>query len=75
MHGDSPFNNPAYQYRFAKLVASKNSNVILVGMLRPGYTDPLGRTSDGVKGDAIGDNYDKKWVNQVAQAITELKKL
>jgi predicted esterase len=75
LHGDSPFNNPGYQYRFAKLVANKNSNVISVGMLRPGYTDPLGRTSDGVKGDAIGDNYDKKRVNQVAQAITELKKL
>ena len=44
-------------------------------MLRPGYTDPIGRTSDGVKGDAIGDNYDEKRVNQVAQAITELKKL
>ena len=75
LHGDSPFNNPGYQYRFAKLVANKNSNVISVGMLRPGYTDPIGRTSDGVKGDAIGDNYDKKRVNQVAQAITELKKL
>ena len=75
LHGDSPFNNPGYQYRFAKLVANKNSNVISVGMLRPGYTDPLGRTSDGVKGDAIGDNYDKKRVNKVAQAITELKNL
>lgn len=75
LHGDSPFNNPGYQYRFAKLVANKNSNVTSVGMLRPGYTDPLGRTSDGVKGDAIGDNYDKKRVNQIAKAIKELKKL
>ena len=75
LHGDSPFNNPGYQYRFAKLVANKNSNVISVGMLRPGYTDPLGRTSDGVKGDAIGDNFDKKRVNQIAKAIIELKKL
>lgn len=30
---------------------------------------------NGVKGDTIGDNYDKKWVSKVAQAITELKKL
>ncbi len=75
LHGDSPFNNPGYQYRFAELVANKNSNVISVGMLRPGYTDPLGRTSDGIKGDAIGDNYDEKRVNQIAQAITKLEKL
>lgn len=75
LHGDSPFNNPGYQYRFAELVANKNSNVISVGMLRPGYTDPMGRISDGVKGDAIGDNYDKKRVIQVAKAITELKRL
>jgi predicted esterase len=75
LHGDSPFNNPGYQYRFAKLVANKNSNVISIGMLRPGYTDPMGRTSDGEKGDAIGDNYDEKRVIQVAQTITELKRL
>ena len=75
LHGDSPFNNPGYQYRFAELVASKTSNVISVGMLRPGYTDSIGRTSDGAKGDAIGDNYDMERVNQVAQAITELKNM
>ena len=75
LHGDSPFNNPGYQYRFAELVANTNSNVISIGMLRPGYLDPIGRKSDGVKGDAIGDNFDEKRVNQVAQAITELKKL
>jgi predicted esterase len=75
LHGDSPFNNPGYQYRFAKKVAYKNSNVISVGILRPGYTDPLGRTSDGIKGDAIGDNYEEKRVNQIAQAITKLEML
>jgi hypothetical protein len=42
LHGDLPFNNPNYQCRFAKLVASKNSNVISIGMLRLEYTDPLG---------------------------------
>lgn len=75
LHGDSPFRNPGYQNEFAKLMASKNSNVVAVGMLRPGYMDPSGRTSDGVKGEANGDSYDKKRVNQVAQAITELKKV
>ena len=67
LHGDSPFNNSGYQYRFAELVANMNANLISVGMLRPGYTDPSGRTSDGVKGDAIGDNYDEKRVTEIAQ--------
>ncbi len=75
LHGDAPFNNPTYQYLFAQLVALKNSNVISVGMLRPGYTDPSGRTSDGVRGQAIGDNYDENRVNQMAQAIEELIKM
>ncbi|MCG8684668.1 MAG: hypothetical protein MI892_07330 [Desulfobacterales bacterium] len=75
LHGDAPFNNPGYQYRFAKSVADRNSNVIGVGMLRPGYTDPLGRSSDGVRGDAVGDNYDETRVKQLARAIQALKKM
>jgi len=73
LHGDSPFKKPGYQYEFAKKVALKNTNVVTIGMLRPGYTDPLNRTSDGEKGEAIGDNYDKKRVDQIAQAIIQLK--
>lgn len=75
LHGDAPFNNPGYQYRFAESVASRTSNVISVGMLRPGYTDPLGRSSGGIKGDAIGDNYDETRVRQMARAIQALKKM
>ena len=73
LHGDSPFNNPSYQYFFAKKVVSKSSNMIGVGMLRPGYEDQDNRVSDGVRGDAVGDNYDKSRVAQIAEAITKLK--
>ena len=73
LHGDSPFKKPGYQYEFAKKVALNNTNVVTIGMLRPGYTDPMNRTSDGEKGEAIGDSYDKKRVDQIAQAIIQLK--
>jgi predicted esterase len=73
LHGDSPFNNPSYQYRFASQIANKSENVISVGMLRPGYTDHLKRTSDGIKGNAVGDNYDATRIEQIAKAIQKLK--
>jgi len=73
LHGDSPFNNPSYHYRFASQIAQHSENVISVGMLRPGYTDHLNRTSDGIKGDTVGDNYDEPRVKQIAQAIQKLK--
>lgn len=75
LHGDSPFNNPGYQYVFAKKVAEENNNIIAVGMLRPGYTDNEDRQSSGDRGDAVGDNYDEPRVTQVAGAITRLKAL
>jgi predicted esterase len=73
LHGDSPFNNPSYQYRFASQVAKHSENVISVGMLRPGYTDDLNRISDGIKGNTVGDNYDEPRIKQIAQAIQKLK--
>ena len=50
IHGDAPFNKPGYQYLMAKKIAERNSNSIAIGLLRPGYTDPDGNTSDGKKG-------------------------
>ncbi|NQY65466.1 MAG: hypothetical protein HRT38_17470 [Alteromonadaceae bacterium] len=73
LHGDSPWNNPDYQYRFAKHIADENINLISVGMLRPGYTDPMKRTSDGVRGRTVGDNYDETRIHQIAGAIKSLK--
>lgn len=73
LHGDAPFNNPSYQYNFASQVAEHSENVISVGMLRPGYTDHLDRTSDGVKGNTVGDNYDEPRIQQISQAVQKLK--
>lgn len=73
LHGDAPFNNPGYQYSFAKKASSRFANLVAVGMLRPGYTDNAGRTSDGIRGHAVGDNYDKPRVDQIADAIRQLK--
>ncbi len=73
LHGDSPYNNPSYQYRFASQVAQKSENIISIGMLRPGYTDHLDRTSDGKRGKTVGDNYDEIRIHQLAEAILKLK--
>ncbi|MBQ4836844.1 alpha/beta hydrolase family protein [Pseudoalteromonas luteoviolacea] len=73
LHGDSPFNNPSYQYEFANQIALHSINTVSVGMLRPGYTDHLKRTSDGVRGETVGDNYDESRIHQIAKAIQKLK--
>jgi len=73
LHGDAPFAKPGYQYAFAQRVAKGAGNTVAVGLLRPGYTDPDGRTSDGERGEAVGDNYDAPRVNQIATAIGALK--
>ncbi len=74
LHGDSPRRNPSYQYGFARTVAAQVKNTIGVGLLRPGYRDDADRRSDGVRGDAVGDNYDKTRINQIAAAIQQLGK-
>ncbi len=73
LHGDSPFNKPSYQYAFARLLAAEATNTISVGLLRPGYTDGENRTSDGVRGETVGDNYDAPRIAQIAAAIEQLK--
>lgn len=72
LHGDN--NNQSYQYEFASRVAQHSKNVVSIGMLRPGYTDNRDRTSDGIRGFAVGDNYDEPRIHQIAKAIIKLKK-
>ena len=74
LHGDSPRRNPSYQYAFARTVAKQVENTISVGLLRPGYRDDADRRSDGVRGEAVGDNYDKPRIDQIAAAIEQLRK-
>lgn len=74
LHGDTaPWNYSFAHYDFAQRVARKNTNLIAIGMLRPGYTDQMKRTSDGIQGQGIGDNYDEPRVNQIAGSIQYLK--
>lgn len=73
LHGDSPFGNPSYQYLFARLVAEANDDVVAVGLLRPGYTDGDGDTSDGARGRTTGDNYTRDVIDDVAAATAQLK--
>ena len=40
IHGDAPFNKPEYRHVFAAKAAAAHPDVIAVGLLRPGYTDP-----------------------------------
>jgi alpha-beta hydrolase superfamily lysophospholipase len=73
VHGDAPFNKPGYQYGFAKQVAARHPDVVAVGLLRPGYTDPQGHRSAGVRGEAVGDNYTPEVIRAVAAGIAQLK--
>jgi predicted esterase len=53
--------------------ASQIQGVVTAALVRPGYTDIDGDTSDGVKGGGFGDNYTPEVLNQIDAAIRELK--
>ncbi|MEL6659929.1 MAG: alpha/beta fold hydrolase [Bacteroidota bacterium] len=72
LHGDAPFEDPTYQYRIARQIASLRSNAVVASLLRPGYKDQCGDRSGGDTGEMIGDNY--TWdviesVNTVVEAL------
>jgi predicted esterase len=75
IHGDAPFNKPSYQYRTASLVASQNENVMAIGILRPGYTDPENHHSSGERGLTSADNYTPLVVDRIAYAISRVADL
>ena len=54
--------------------AAADSDVIGVGLLRPGYTDSMGNTSDGQKGPTTSDNYNAQNTDAIAAAVLELKR-
>jgi predicted esterase len=72
LHGDSPFGNPGYQDVFALRAAREHPEAVVAAILRPGYTDAQGNTSDGERGETTGDNYNARNTDAVAQAIEEL---
>lgn len=72
LHGDSPHEPPGYQYRFAAAAAQALHHVVVAGILRPGYGDPLGDRSDGERGLTTGDNYTIAVADDVAGAAAQL---
>ena len=57
----------------ASNAASQIHGLIAAALVRPGYTDDDGDTSDGVKGNTSGDNYTPEVLNQIDAAIRQLK--
>lgn len=74
LHGDAPFHRPDYQYRLARQVAQATANVVAVGLLRPGYADPAGHRSPGLRGLTTGDNYTPAAVKAVATTMEALRR-
>jgi predicted esterase len=72
LHGDAPFENPSYHYALAERATGALDNIIAVGLLRPGYSDGQGGTSQGSRGFAIGDNYSSADIASIAGAIRQL---
>jgi pimeloyl-ACP methyl ester carboxylesterase len=73
LHGDAPFANPSYQYKFASDVARAAPGSAVVALLRPGYKDPYGARSDGDRGFASGENYTADVADDVIAALQVLK--
>jgi pimeloyl-ACP methyl ester carboxylesterase len=73
LHGDAPGIDPSYQYVFAQRAAAGLSDVVAVGLLRPGYADGMGGKSEGSRGWAIADNYAPGDIACVAAALKALK--
>jgi pimeloyl-ACP methyl ester carboxylesterase len=68
LHGDLGLANV-----LAINAASQIHGIVAAALVRPGYTDGDGDTSDGVKGNATGDNYTPEVLNQMDAAIRSLK--
>jgi pimeloyl-ACP methyl ester carboxylesterase len=73
LHGDAPFAKPSYQDTLAQRIAARYPEVVAVAILRPGYADPQGNTSDGVRGQTTGDNYNATNTDAIAAAIDRLR--
>ncbi len=50
-----------------------NSDVVAVGLLRPGYIDPQGNRSDGERGESVGDSINVTNTEAIADAISGLR--
>jgi pimeloyl-ACP methyl ester carboxylesterase len=69
LHGDLAGREDAYQYQFAGAARRALSDTVVVAILRPGYADPFGKRSVGVRGLATGDNYTPEAIKSLHAAI------
>ncbi|MDE3110364.1 MAG: hypothetical protein KGL02_10535, partial [Acidobacteriota bacterium] len=70
LHGDLG----RVDYVLATNAANQIHGIIAAALVRPGYTDLAGDTSDGVKGGGFGDNYTPEVLNQMDAAVRQLKR-
>lgn len=69
LHGDL---DAAYHYIWAANAAKELHGIVAAALVRPGYKDDVGDTSDGKMGDTTGDNYTPEVLNQLDAAIHQL---
>lgn len=60
LHGDAPTRNPTYQYELECRAAATLDDVVVVGLFADGFKDGLGGESEGRRGHALGDNYNRE---------------
>lgn len=68
LHGDLGLANV-----LAINAANRIHGIVAAALVRPGYTDDGGDTSDGLRGGGFGDNYTPEVLNQIDAAIRQLK--
>ena len=73
LHGDLLEPANSYHYGFARTLAAQVPGVVVVALLRPGYSDERGNRSDGETLNATGDNYTAEVVEAVASATSQLQ--
>jgi len=69
LHGDL---DAASHYVVAANAAKQIHGIVAAALVRPGYTDGTGDTSDGRMGNTSGDNYTPEVLNQLDAAIHQL---
>lgn len=69
LHGDL---DASYHYVIAANAAKQIRGVVAAALVRPGYTDNAGDTSDGRKGYTTGDNYTPEVLDRLDSAIHQL---
>jgi pimeloyl-ACP methyl ester carboxylesterase len=74
LHGDVSRGGAAnYHYKIASQIASRNKNVTVLGLVRPGYSDGQGRKSPGSHNNRR-DHYTSQNNKLVAQTIQAMAK-